>query len=63
MTTIAPKQALHTALAQREREAWNRYGDALRALEGRVYEDAEIEAWAELQRDLRSISAERDASL
>jgi hypothetical protein len=63
MTTIAPKQALQAALAQREREAWSRYGDALRALTGREYEDAEIEAWAELQRDLRAIGAERDASL
>ena len=57
MTTFAPH--LEAALQEREREAWSRYSATLRDLEGRDYEDAETEAWAELQRDLRAIEAER----
>ena len=59
MTTYAPRQDLEAALQVREREAWSRYSTCLRELEGRDYEDAETEAWAELQRDLRAIDAER----
>jgi hypothetical protein len=57
MTTYAPH--VEAALQEREREAWGRYSTTLRDLEGRDYEDAETEAWAELQRDLRAIDAER----
>ena len=57
MTTFAPH--LEAALQEREREAWGRFSTTLRDLEGRDYEAAETEAWAELQRDLRAIEAER----
>jgi hypothetical protein len=57
MTTYAPH--LEAALQEREREAWGRYSGALRDLAGRDYENAETEAWAELQRELRAIDAER----
>jgi hypothetical protein len=60
MTTSAPH--LEATLQEREREAWGRYSTALRELDGRDYEDAETEAWAQLQRDLRAIDAERVAS-
>jgi hypothetical protein len=61
MTTYAPRQDPKAQLAEREREAWSRYSEALHKLEGRPYEDAETEAWAELQRELRQIGAERVA--
>ena len=61
MTTYAP-QDLEAALQEREREAWSRYSASLRELAGRDYEDAETEAWAELQRDLRAIDAARIGS-
>jgi len=60
MTTYAPN--LEEELREREREAWSRYSASLRELEGRDYEDAETEAWAELQRDLRVIDAARVAT-
>jgi hypothetical protein len=60
MTTSAPH--LETTPQEREREAWSRYSAGLRELEGRDYDDAETEAWAQLQRDLRAIDAERVAS-
>jgi hypothetical protein len=62
MTTYAPRQDLEAALQGREREAWSRYSASLHELNGRDYEDAETRAWAELQRDLRSIDAERVGS-
>jgi hypothetical protein len=60
MTTYAPH--LEAALQEREREAWDRYSATLRDLKGRDYEDSETEAWAELQRELSAIDAERVAS-
>jgi hypothetical protein len=60
MATYAPN--LEAELREREREAWLRYSMTLRELEGRDYEDAETEAWAELQRDLRAIDAARVSS-
>jgi hypothetical protein len=57
MTTYAPH--VEAALQEREREAWGRYSATLRELEGRDYEEAETEAWAELQRDLHAIEAQR----
>ena len=62
MTTYAPRQDHKATLQERERVAWSRYSDTLRNLEGRDYEEAETEAWAELQRDLRAIDADRVAS-
>jgi hypothetical protein len=60
MTTSAPH--LEETLQERERKAWSRYSESLHALEGRDYEDAETEAWAQLQRDLRAIDAAHVAS-
>jgi hypothetical protein len=62
MTTYAPRQDLEAQLAEREREAWSRYSATLRKLDGRDYEDAETEAWAQLQRELRQIGAEAPPS-
>jgi hypothetical protein len=62
MTTYAPRQDIEAALLERERDAWSRYSGSLKELEGRDYENAETDAWAELQRDLRAIDAERVAS-
>ena len=60
MSTLAPD--LEAALLEREREAWTRYSESLRELDGRDYEDAEIVAWAQLQHDLRAIDADRVVS-
>jgi hypothetical protein len=60
MATYAPN--LEAELREREREAWLRYSMSLRELKGRDYENAETEAWAALQRDLRAIDAARVAS-
>ena len=62
MTTYAPRQELEAALRERRREAWSRYSLTLRELVGHDYDAAETEAWAQLQRDLRAIDAERVAS-
>jgi hypothetical protein len=57
MTATAPRQDSVRSLA--EQEAWARYQDDLRELEGREYEDAEGRSWDRLQRRLREIA--RDA--
>ncbi len=57
MPATAPRQDRERSGA--EREAWSRYRDDLRELEGREYEDAEDESWERLQRRLREIA--RDA--
>ena len=41
------------------RLAWAGYSDSLRDLEGREYEEAEPESWAELQDTLRALDTER----
>src|SRR3954451_21333209 len=40
---------------RRVREAWARYREDVRELEGREYEDAEDDAWSRLQRRLAEI--------
>jgi hypothetical protein len=57
MTATAPRQDSVPSLA--EQEAWARYQDDLRELEGREYEDAEGRSWDRLQRRLSEIA--RDA--
>ena len=54
MTATAPRQDSVRSLA--EQEAWARYQDDLRELEGREYEDAEDRSWDRLQRRLREIA-------
>lgn len=49
MSTIAPQDPI---VAERTREAWERYAAALRGLSGAEYEAAEHEAWDLLQDEL-----------
>lgn len=46
-------------LDERTREAWERYTESLRDLEGRDYEEAEGESWDRLQRRLKELDDER----
>jgi hypothetical protein len=56
MTATAPRQ--DSPRPNAEQEAWDRYRDDLRELEGREYEDAEDRSWERLQRRLREIARE-----
>lgn len=58
MTATAPRQ--DSARPSAEQEAWARYQEDLRDLEGREYEAAEDASWERLQRRLREIARERD---
>jgi len=49
---------MSTYAADRMREAWGRYADRLRGLQGAEYEGAEREAWEALQAELRLIEGE-----
>jgi hypothetical protein len=57
VTATAPRPDSVRSLA--EQEAWARYQEDLRELEGREYEDAEGASWDRLQRRLSEIA--RDA--
>ena len=46
-------------LEERTRRAWATYRDALRDKDGRDYDDAEAEAWDQLQRHLDEVRDER----
>ena len=61
MTTYAPDETDRRLeeLADREREAWEAYREALRDLEGRAYDDAETGAWEDLQRTVQDVASER----
>ena len=54
MTATAPRQ--DSARTHAEQEAWDRYRDDLRELQGREYEDAEDRSWERLQDRLREIA-------
>jgi hypothetical protein len=58
MTATAPRQ--DSARPRAEQEAWARYQDDLRELEGRDYEEAEGASWDRLQQRLREIAREPD---
>jgi hypothetical protein len=58
MTATAPRQ--DSARPSAEQEAWARYQDDLRELEGRDYEEAEGASWDRLQRRLREIADDPD---
>lgn len=45
------------------REAWERYSSVLLGLSGREYEEAERDAWAELQATLRELELWRAEQL
>ena len=51
MTTVTPH------LQQETRRAWSDYAERLRDLEGAEYDQAEEEAWDQLQATLRSLGA------
>jgi hypothetical protein len=59
MTTFAPHDP---QLDERTRQAWSTYQDGLADLSGRSYDDAEAEAWDQLQDALERIEADRAAS-
>lgn len=59
MTATAPRQDSPRSIA--EQEAWSRYREDLRELEGREYEDAEDRSWERLQRRLREIARDHNA--
>jgi hypothetical protein len=56
MTATAPRQ--DSARVRAEQEAWDRYRDDLRELQGREYEDAEDRSWEQLQDRLREIAGQ-----
>ena len=58
MTATAPRQ--DNARVRAEQEAWDRYRDDLRELQGREYEDAEHRSWEQLQDRLREIAREHE---
>jgi hypothetical protein len=58
MTATSPRQDSERESA--ELEAWTRYRNDLRELEGREYEDAEDESWERLQRRLREIARDHE---
>ncbi|WP_205698947.1 hypothetical protein [Conexibacter sp. SYSU D00693] len=45
-----------TSAEDRTTEAWTRYADRIRGLEGQEYDDAEREAWDDLQAELGEIA-------
>jgi hypothetical protein len=51
------RQPTREELERRVGEAWARYDAALRDLEGREYEDAEVRAWDRLQRQLTELGS------
>lgn len=57
MGTIAPQDPI---VAERTREAWERYAATLRDLSGAEYEAAERDAWEQLQDELAEASAEAE---
>ena len=61
MTTYAPDETDRelAELAVRERQAWQDYREALRELEGRVYDEAEAASWDDLQQTLHEVEARR----
>jgi hypothetical protein len=61
MATFAPKHDFETQLDERVRAAWDVYKQQLDGLGGRAYDDAEADAWAELQDTLRDVEDEREA--
>jgi hypothetical protein len=54
MTATAPRQ--DSGRPSAEQEAWARYSDDLRELDGREYEEAEGASWDRLQRRLAEIA-------
>ena len=61
MTSLTPEREERLAdIDVREREAWERYQDSLRDLQGSDYEEAENASWDRLQKRLRELEEERE---
>jgi hypothetical protein len=58
MTPIAPGEKT-SELDQDLRQAWADYYDRLQPLSGAAYEDAELDAWTDLQSELRRLEGLR----
>ncbi len=58
MTPTAPSEKL-SELDQDLRQAWAGYYDRLQPLSGAAYETAEIDAWTDLQSELRRLERRR----
>ena len=58
MTPTAPSEKL-SELDQDLRQAWADYYDRLQPLSGAEYEDAELDAWTDLQSELRRLDRRR----
>jgi hypothetical protein len=56
--STAPSEKL-SELDQDLRQAWADYYDCLQPLRGAAYEDAELDAWTELQSELRRLERRR----
>jgi hypothetical protein len=54
--------ALARHLEQEQRRAWDDYADRVRGLEGAAYDQAEQEAWDDLQAALRDLGIEPSPS-
>ncbi len=60
MTTIALDADRLRELEAGTQEAWTAYKDSLRDLSSDEYERVEVEAWDELQRELRRLARRRN---
>jgi hypothetical protein len=58
MPPTAPSEKL-SELDQDLRQAWADYYDRLQPLSGPEYEDAELDAWTDLQSELRRLDRRR----
>ena len=59
MTSIAPLHTLRE-LEEDTRQAWLRYSERLRELNGEEYQRIESESWEELQMELRRVDERRE---
>ncbi len=60
MTTIAADAEKLRELDRDTRRAWSDYRDKTRTLVGVDYEDAELDAWTDLQVELRRLDQRRN---
>lgn len=60
MTTIAADAEKLRELDRDTRRAWSDYRDKTTTLTGDAYEDAELDAWTDLQVELRRLDQRRN---
>ncbi len=63
MTTIAADADKLRELDRDTHRAWIEYREKTRALSGQAYEHAELEAWTELETELRRLERRRQLML